>query len=1058
LTGELVKKQLNIHLLAGSAVFLFAISACSSTQQGQQNMSVDQVENEAEISQSDLEQEYGEYNQSYDQQGGYNQAAGYEEEANGEYEASLEEGYDGLTTEYANEGAANSAAEGGSNSYDDLFNSSESDIPPYDQGVAEQNPVQETYNSAPYQSAEPPVEIMPESVPALEADAGSAPIETAPGEAPAAPAEIVEIAPVYSLVRWIGYHFDWDNKQVSVEIMTEGKADYKIYQETNLAGQPELVVRYFNAALRQKIKNPLDTSEFKSPVAYVRLNEDEISHTVDVKLTFREEAKGLFSAQDGWVRLIYPIPAHYFEQEEKTLVAEATAIKLSDIDLLSFNGSIAETVPPPVPMAPTDGAAVPIENVIEANPAPVNALPATYEEGGNTAPSYNPANYYGSSLDAGEGATFSFFAVAQYDFGSEGEPIDLGEMGDYGAYEGDYEAGGYDYGYNDDAPANEAAAANAAPVNAVPTNAAPVNAATANSAAPVNAAAIQPVQDVQNYEEVQGTEAEIPEQDFKGKATSVEFHEAPLNLVLKTFEDESGNNFIYPKEIGDILITIRLKSVPWDEALKAILETYGLGMVSVGQNVARIDRLENLSNYLKQLGDTNKLKRTMDPTKILVMRLSNANAEAAVTYLEKLLATDIANDARTKMTSDARTNTVVAEATPVILQKIKSVVERIDLATPQVEIKSRIVEVSQDNKNFFGVLWRNTFNYDPARSLGFGTLQFPNSINSDFAVDPNVRGRVGTFDIKFGSLNRFIDLDLLLGLEKIKGTSEILQESRLMVRDRQKANIVAGDSQFFRVTQLQEGGGQTSSLEEVTYNLSLEVTPQITASDVVNMNIIIDSDLPTVIVNDEAVASKNNRHLETDMALNNGETAVIGGIYNTKRNKTQRGIPWLSDIPIIGALFRSTYNEEIKTELLILVTPTILNNNGKKLTDDGMSATMSASAGNYNNAGNYGDSENYNTANAQQADENADFVEYSENYGDAESANDEYNQAAQGGQAAVQGQNAGYNEQGNQSAEGQSYQGNYQGNYGNDQGNYQGNYEQGATQAQGQGQGYNATF
>src|SRR5690606_38281219 len=107
-----------------------------------------------------------------------------------------------------------------------------------------------------------------------------------------------------------------------------------------------------------------------------------------------------------------------------------------------------------------------------------------------------------------------------------------------------------------------------------------------------------------------------------------------------------------------------------------------------------------------------------------------------------------------------------------ILSKIKNIVERLDIETPQVEITSRIVEVSRSASNFLGVVWQNSFNFDPGRALGFGSLVFPNSFSSDFAVDPGVRNQPtpGGLGVKFGSLNKFVDLDLLLKMEERRGT------------------------------------------------------------------------------------------------------------------------------------------------------------------------------------------------------------------------------------------------------------------------------------------------
>jgi type II secretory pathway component HofQ len=158
----------------------------------------------------------------------------------------------------------------------------------------------------------------------------------------------------------------------------------------------------------------------------------------------------------------------------------------------------------------------------------------------------------------------------------------------------------------------------------------------------------------------------------------------------------------------------------------------------------------------------------------------------------------------------------------------------------------------------------------------------------------------------------------------------------VLVLDGQKASILAGNSRFFRPAagaatipgQVPAGGGagngEAIGLAEVKFNLQLDVKPQITALGSVIMDLLIKSDTPGDSTG-EALASKNTRELATQMVRDSGDTGVIGGIYDTSRTTTVSGVPLLSDIPILGALFRSTQTVENQTELLIMVTPTIVS-------------------------------------------------------------------------------------------------------------------------------------
>ena len=178
--------------------------------------------------------------------------------------------------------------------------------------------------------------------------------------------------------------------------------------------------------------------------------------------------------------------------------------------------------------------------------------------------------------------------------------------------------------------------------------------------------------------------------------------------------------------------------------------------------------------------------------------------------------------------------------------------------------------------------------------------------------------------------------DLALSMEESMGTGEVLQSGNLIVEDNQPAKIVAGQSEFFRVV----GADGAAELKEIKYNLDMSVTPHITADGAVQMKITITSDTPRPSPGGDAVTSRNNRSLDTTLLRRNGETAVIGGIYNTTYNKSKSGVPYLSSIPIIGALFRSSEEAAEKRELLVMVTPTIIN---------GGKAQAGASSGDFSN-------------------------------------------------------------------------------------------------------------
>jgi hypothetical protein len=194
-------------------------------------------------------------------------------------------------------------------------------------------------------------------------------------------------------------------------------------------------------------------------------------------------------------------------------------------------------------------------------------------------------------------------------------------------------------------------------------------------------------------------------------------------------------------------------------------------------------------------------------------------------------------------------------------------------------------------------------------------------MTSQFAVDPGGADTPGgTAAFRFGSINNVLALDLKLRLYETRRQADTLQTQDVVVQDNEKATITAGSSDFFTTA---AGVGSTGGLAEVAYNLSLNVLPHITADGAVQMKLDIKGDSPALSTS-SAAASKSTRQLTTTLLKRSGETAVIGGLYSSDQTKVQRGIPYLSRLPIIGALFRTNEAKDSKKDLLIMVTPTIV--------------------------------------------------------------------------------------------------------------------------------------
>ena len=824
------------------------------------------------------------------------------------------------------------------------------------------------------------------------------------------------INPTYHQLSYVGYDIDAESKNLQVSILTNGNPQFEIFQEQNQSVQPELVIRLFQTSLRRKIKWDIDASEFRSPVAYIRMRESKNAGTVDVILTMRDAVEGSFYSKNSNISLSFPIPDYYFGNlaiSPEEGLKKAELLGKTEISLLLSQGSEQ-----PVNLGKQEGQDLnpeegePIEEVLDQeDQIDSNGLPGNF---GENLHDFFPSEYFlvsqSSAMAVGQdnGNDNNDFVNDQgnlenlennENFNNQGSNENLENnqaisQGNFNNTQGQEDLGNNLEGNvnlgNNEEPVNIQDNSNLQFENNAGLDENPLNSnALEQQASEVSEGDNQFNEGLNNNLDASQENSEleivnegilnedVSNEDFivddiedsntvvddepvanqestsdpmKEQLLHLEFTDAPLSLVFKSFAEETGKNFVFPNDVAALTISIHFKGVPWDEALKAILETHSLGMVRVGKYIVRIDRVDKLTAYLRTLEQAQQYETRRSPTKILVFRLNNAKAPDVVERINALITRDKSIDPRIQVSADLRTNSIVMEAPDLILAKAKNVVERLDLETPQVEIVSRIVEVQKTNSDLFGISWLNQafLNYDPGRGLGFGSLNFPNSLTSSFSVDPGVRASpaVGNAQFKFGSINRFMDLDLLLRMEERRGTTNVLQSNRVLVVDGEEASISAGSSKFFRAAgaaAVGDDAGDADGLSEVKFNLSLNVKPQVTANGAVIMDLLIQSDTPGAPTG-EVLADKNTRELKTRMVRDSGDTGVIGGIYDTSKTETVVGIPFLSSLPIVGALFRSTITEESQTELLIMVTPTIASS--KRDGDSGRTARTEDENGN----------------------------------------------------------------------------------------------------------------
>ena len=471
----------------------------------------------------------------------------------------------------------------------------------------------------------------------------------------------------------------------------------------------------------------------------------------------------------------------------------------------------------------------------------------------------------------------------------------------------------------------------------------------------------------------------------------MEFIGARLGDVLHVLAQENRINFIFTDAAVEATpVNFSLKDVSWTDALGALLETYGLGYIQLPGRVVRIDKINNLKVQKANIADIKKQALQTQSTRQMMVRLSYAKAADIQKTIGGML--DLSLDQRMKISSDQRTNTVIIEAIPEMLSKLKTVIERLDTPTPQVRISARIVEVNDEFDKEFGVSWGSSVSAFASQGLGSGSVPLPNSAMSRIAVDlPSSKTGGLKFRTRFGQISNTLNLDATLQLAEVKSVGKVLQNTSVLVADQQKAVIKAGSVDVF----FEKGTDGSVAEKTVNYELKLEVTPSVAADGSVQLNLNIDADSEKKAVNDAASAGKQTKSISTSLLRKSGDTAVIGGVYSSAKVEVERAVPFFSKIPLIGWLFKSNLSTIKKRELLIFVTPTIMtseSSGSSSQTNFVSSPVDNSSAGNIvQNSENEND--NGDVTNNQQSDNssNSSPKDNGNNLGNAQSNNQQKN-------------------------------------------------------------------
>jgi len=425
--------------------------------------------------------------------------------------------------------------------------------------------------------------------------------------------------------------------------------------------------------------------------------------------------------------------------------------------------------------------------------------------------------------------------------------------------------------------------------------------------------------------------------DYTGERLSLNFQNIEVRAVLQLIADFTGVNMVTSDSVqGNV--TLRLKNVPWDQALDIILKTKGLAKRQKG-NVMLVAPTAELAAQEKLELEAEKQVVELAPIISETIQVNYAKAEELVTILEKKGNSLVSE--RGNVAIDARTNKLLIQDTAKNIDAIVTLVEDLDIPVRQVLIESRIVLVttnySKDLGVRFGVANRRTSgsttvttagSLESASSAGNVTgtsprnIGFPNRLNVDLGV-ANPAGSIGLAIAKlpFGTL-----LDLELSAAEAEGQTEIISSPKVITSNQHTARILTGTEIPYLSSQTSTSG---ISQQTVTFKdavLELEVTPQITPDDRINLDLKVTKNSPDYANEIFTVGgppiSKNE--VETRVMVDNGETIVLGGVYERTKSHSVTRVPLLGDLPLIGWMFRANSEVDDKSELLIFVVPKIV--------------------------------------------------------------------------------------------------------------------------------------
>lgn len=440
-------------------------------------------------------------------------------------------------------------------------------------------------------------------------------------------------------------------------------------------------------------------------------------------------------------------------------------------------------------------------------------------------------------------------------------------------------------------------------------------------------------------------EPTLEERAYTGAPISLEFQDVPVRQILEVLGQHTNTNIIASDTVSGN-ITLRLIEVPWDQALDIILKSKNLDKRSNGNVVWVAPSSELASQEAAELEAIQK-NAELAPLRTEYIRLNYAKAQDLRMMIEAQNSRNTGrNDtdsgsllsSRGTVTIDARTNTLIIKDTSASIANIRDLISKIDIPVKQVMIEARIVNATDSFSKEMGVKWgilsqgaahnRNllvggsdqtlwdlkTPTVDNSTGGAKYTITRPDNLNVNLGA-ANPAGRIA-----FGLLSiSDLLLDLELSAMQSDGRGEVISSPKVLTADKQKAKVMSGQQIAYQEASA-SGATSTSWVEAA---LSLEVTPNITPEGRIGMDLLVENGRPTTAPDGSVAIAKDS--VQTNVVVDDGQTVVLGGIFKNSISNGVTKVPFLGDLPYVNRLFKRTTKSDAKEELLIFVTPKLVN-------------------------------------------------------------------------------------------------------------------------------------